>query len=129
MTSLDKSNVEFIYFLFFSYITNLVVKQPRLYFYRNLYSYDFMAENEILSLFLSNTCLLHSTPVRNFHVRIEGRNLFYQHTFSPVFFILYFIIVRELVHFKTTAARTMKFWLQVAYGPPIATRCADIRKS
>ena len=59
-------------FWIFSYITNLVVKQPSLSFYRNLYSYNFMAENGILSLFPSNTYLLHSTPVCNFHVRIEG---------------------------------------------------------
>ena len=27
------------------------------------------------------------------------------------------------------AARGLKFWLQVAFGPPISTRCAEIRKS
>ena len=27
------------------------------------------------------------------------------------------------------AARALKFWLQVAFGPPISTRCAEIRKS
>ena len=30
---------------------------------------------------------------------------------------------------ETTAARGLKFWLQVALGPPIATPCAEIWKS
>ena len=29
----------------------------------------------------------------------------------------------------SVAARALKFWLQVAFGPPVSTRCAEIRKS
>ena len=43
--------------------------------------------------------------------------------------ILYFIIVRGGRHFETTAARGLKFWLQVALGAPIATAWKQIRKS
>ena len=43
--------------------------------------------------------------------------------------ILYFIIVMRRRHFETTAPRGLKFWLQIAFGPPISTRCAEIRKS
>ena len=45
------------------------------------------------------------------------------------FLILYFIIVRGVVHFETTAARGLKFWLQVALSAPIATAWTQIRKS
>ena len=74
-----------IYILWiFSYIVKL-----SLYFDRNLYSYDFMAENEILSLFLCNTYLLHSTQVRNFHVRIEGLTLIY---FTSILLVLFSLL-------------------------------------
>ena len=43
--------------------------------------------------------------------------------------ILYFIIVRERKISGTTAARGLKFWLQVALGAPIATAWKQIRKS
>ena len=45
------------------------------------------------------------------------------------FGIQYIIIVREPRRFETTAARAMKFWLQVALGPPITTPWKQIRKS
>ena len=43
--------------------------------------------------------------------------------------ILYFIIVREVSISGTTAARGLKFWLQVALLAPISTAWAEIRKS
>ena len=48
---------------------------------------------------------------------------------SLVRIILYFIIVREVKISGTTAARGLKFWLQVALSAPIATAWAEIRKS
>ena len=43
--------------------------------------------------------------------------------------ILYFIIVRERVISASRTARGLKFWLQVAFGPPFATAWTEIRKS
>ena len=43
--------------------------------------------------------------------------------------ILYFIIVRERKISGTTAARGLKFWLQVALGALFATPWKQIRKS
>merc|ERR1711994_1117091 len=45
------------------------------------------------------------------------------------FFILYFIIVREVLISASRAARGLKFWLQVALSAQIATAWAEIRKS
>ena len=57
--------------------------------------------------------------LRRFQSRVSNVNIGRQYdlkTFFPCF-----IIVREVVISGTTAARGLKFWLQVALLPPIAT--------
>ena len=49
--------------------------------------------------------------------------------FSPNIYWKYIIIVWECMISASIAARALKFWLQVAFGPPVSTRCAEIRKS